>query len=185
MIRVVGIDPGTRIAGFGIVDLLGRDVRAVTAGAWNLKGDLPLAARLAELSRSFKKLLDEYKPTHVCIELAFVGENVRSALFLGHARGVILAESYERGLPISELSATTVKKRLTNYGRADKESVARMIGLALNISTETFSSDATDALAIAHALAMELKTDSHSSQCVEINKERADVLLAWKQGFRK
>lgn len=150
--RVVGIDPGTRLAGYGIVDSQNRNIKGVCAGAWKLGVEgAPLAARLALLLVEFRRLLDVYEPTHLSLELAFVGANVRSALFLGHARGVILAEAHLRGLMIHEISATAVKKAIVSNGRADKSTLAEVLSRLLGVSFQGLPLDASDALGIAYA----------------------------------
>lgn len=153
--RILGVDPGTRVAGYGLVDVVGPQIRGVAAGAWQLDGKLTLAARLAALAVQFRRVADAYEPTHLCVELAFVAENVRSALFLGHARGVILSEAYQRGMVIHEISATAAKKAIVNYGRADKAMVAAALSRLLHVSFENLPHDASDALGIAYAQALQ------------------------------
>ncbi|MEN9826596.1 MAG: hypothetical protein RI953_2341, partial [Pseudomonadota bacterium] len=103
-LRILGIDPGTRIAGYGVVDLHpdGR-VTGVSAGVWRFDAELPLYARLASLATEFVRVVEIYSPQSVCVEQAFVAQNIRSALFLGHARGVVLAHAHQNGLAVHEL----------------------------------------------------------------------------------
>ena len=155
--RILGIDPGTRVAGYGIVDLSAdgkSTIVGVAAGAWRLDAKLPLSARLGQLAIEFRRVLDAYSPQILCLELAFMGENARSALFLGHARGVVMAEAHLRGLVIHEISATSAKKMITNYGRADKHLVAQTLSGLLGLSFEKLPYDASDALGIAYAQAL-------------------------------
>jgi crossover junction endodeoxyribonuclease RuvC len=156
--RILGIDPGTRIAGYGLVDLHddGRIV-AVSAGVWRFDSTLSLPARLASLASEFVRVIELYSPTGVCVEQAFVAQNVRSALFLGHARGVVLAHAHQRGLKISELSPTAVKKAVLAHGRSSKESIAGALSQILKISFEQLPFDASDALAVAYAFALKEK----------------------------
>ncbi len=156
--RIIGIDPGTRIAGYGIIDFnLNTRPVPVAAGAWNLemacqdKKERPLASRLATLATEFRKILDLYSPTHLCLELSFVANNPRTALLLGHARGVILSEAHQYKLTITEISATSAKKMISGNGRADKLSIAKMMSSLLGFPMEKLPFDATDALAIAYA----------------------------------
>lgn len=157
--RIIGIDPGTRQAGYGVIDFENQSYKfqAVAAGAWKLKAEQDLPARLARLAIELRKVLALYKPTHLCIELSFLADNPRTALFLGHARGVVLSEAHQFGLNISEISATSAKKIITGNGRADKVTVAKMMSSLLGFSLEKLPFDATDALAIAYADAMRNK----------------------------
>ena len=158
MLRILGIDPGTRVAGYGIVDLFpdGRIV-GVCAGVWRFDGELPLAARLASLATELVRIVELYSPHTVCVEQAFVAQNIRSALFLGHARGVVLALAHQRGVVVHELSPTAVKKAVLAHGRSSKESVARALSQILKVSFENLPFDASDALAVAYAHALREK----------------------------
>ncbi len=163
--RIIGIDPGTRIAGYGIIDVnsKGRPV-AVAAGAWCLEiqqdeqKKYPLPARLGTLVLELRRVLEVYKPTHLCLEQSFVADNPKTAMYLGHARGVILAEAYLNAMIISEISATSAKKAIAGHGRAAKQSVARVMSQLLGFSLEKLPLDATDALAIAYADALRLRS---------------------------
>ncbi|MBX9703179.1 MAG: crossover junction endodeoxyribonuclease RuvC, partial [Silvanigrellaceae bacterium] len=155
---MIGIDPGTRIAGYGIVEIQRQKTasrpRAVAAGAWSLGSKSHLSVRLGTLALEFRRVIEAYQPTHLCIELSFMAENPRTALFLGHARGVILSEGYLSGLQISEISATSAKKLISGNGRADKLEVAKAMSSLLGFPLEKLPYDATDALAIAYARLM-------------------------------
>lgn len=165
--RIIGIDPGTRIAGYGIVDTHARaGPTPVAAGAWKLDTSLPqqkqhLAERLANLAIELRRVLEAYKPTHLCLELSFVASNPRTALFLGHARGVVLSEAHQYRLTITEMSATSAKKMIAGNGRAGKEDVARSMGRLLGFDVAKLPFDATDALALAYADALRQRFESH------------------------
>lgn len=151
----VGIDPGTRVAGYGIiVHDPGRPLAALAAGAWKLSTKQPLWERLADLAASFRQLLETYQPTHMCLEASFVAMNPRSAMHLGHARGVFLSEASLGGLVVSELSATSVKKTIAGHGRACKEDLAKTLSQCLGLGVHSLPLDATDALAVAYAAAL-------------------------------
>ena len=149
--KIIGIDPGTRYAGYGIIEIKNKKAILKAAGAWNLKPNLPLAARLGNLSLEFKRVLSVFEPTCLCLEEAFVAQNIKSALYLGHARGVILSEAHLHGLEITEISATIVKKIIANNGRATKSAVAKIISSLLKVNMDDLPHDATDATAIAYA----------------------------------
>jgi len=156
--RILGIDPGTRIAGYGVPDLSddGR-VFGVAAGVWRFDPELPLAARLGSLAVELARVVSLYQPQKVCVEQAFVAQNIRSALFLGHARGVVLANCHQAGLGVFELSPTAVKKAVLAHGRSSKEEIARALSSILGISFENLPHDASDALGIAYAHALREK----------------------------
>jgi crossover junction endodeoxyribonuclease RuvC len=176
----MGIDPGSRIAGYGIIDIdesasLHRQAfKAVAAGFWKLYTSPQLPSRLAALALEFRRVVDVYKPTHAAVELSFVAENPKTALILGHARGVILSEAYQAGLVISEISATEVKKMIAGDGRAHKKSVAQIISTLLDVDVEKLPYDATDAMAIAYAQALKNKGWGASTS-------QLSTLNSWKQ----
>lgn len=182
--RILGIDPGTRVAGYGIVEVQGTKIIGVAAGVWRLGNDLELPERLAKLSIEFRRVLAAHSPSHLCIELAFLAKNPRSALFLGHARGVVLSEAFQAGLLIDEVSATSAKKMLTNYGRADKESVARTIAQVLRINVDSLPLDATDALCIAYSQAVRLQQEKLAA-ATTMSSEARELLETWKKSSRK
>ena len=150
----MGIDPGTRVAGYGIIDFWGHRQKAVAVGAWKLAAQEKLPHRLHELQEGVRDVITRFQPELICLELAFVAANVRSALFLGHARGVVMAESCAHGIPVHEVSATQAKKILTDYGRADKSAVARTLSRLLHVDLSSCLPDASDALCLAYAAAV-------------------------------
>lgn len=156
--RILGIDPGTRIAGYGVVDLQsdGR-IQGVAAGVWRLDSELALPARLAALAVELLRVIELYQPRAVCVEQAFVAQNIRSALFLGHARGVVLAHSHQCGLDVFELAPTAVKKAVLAHGRSSKDAIASALSKLLGVSFESLPHDASDALGIAYAHALREK----------------------------
>jgi crossover junction endodeoxyribonuclease RuvC len=163
--RILGIDPGTRVAGYGVVDLFAaRHLKAVAAGAWKLDVHPQLSARLATLAIELKRILTVYEPTHMCVELSFLAQNPKTALFLGHARGVILSEAHQTGLKISEISATSAKKMISGNGRTQKASIAKIMSSLLGFQLNHLPYDATDALAIACADAMRMR-NGNSQDC--------------------
>jgi|GEM_PF-412523 len=152
--RILGIDPGTRIAGYGLVDIQDGRISAVAAGVWRLGEKRELPHRLGQLSTEFGRVVDAFSPGIVCIELAFLGNNPRSAISLGHARGVILSQAALKGLVVHEISATAAKKSVVNFGQAGKEQVAAALEALLKVRFTDIPLDASDALAIAYAHAL-------------------------------
>jgi len=144
---ILGIDPGSRITGYGLVEALSGKVRCVDYGCIKL-GTGRVELRLATL---FQELLDlgaKYQPVEVAIEKVFVGKNVSSALKLGQARGVALMFAGREGLPIFEYSPTEIKKATVGRGHADKAQVQHMMKVLLGLQSIP-PPDAADALAVA------------------------------------
>ena len=147
--RVFGIDPGSERTGYGCVDTDGRRHRLVTCGAISTAGAPTLAARLATIHGRLTALLAECRPDVVAIEDLFYATNVRSALTLGHARGVAMLSAVEAGLALAEYTPTEIKRAVVGYGRAEKAQVQRMIALLLGLEAPPAPHDAADALAVA------------------------------------
>lgn len=148
-LRVLGIDPGSTATGFGIVEV-GRDgrMRALAYGA--IRPPVKeFSSRLAGIYAGLERVIAEGGPAEVAIESIFHAENVRSALKLGHARGVALLCAAHAELPVAEYSPMEVKRAIVGYGRAEKDQVARMVGMLLGLGSEKTPHDATDALAVA------------------------------------
>jgi crossover junction endodeoxyribonuclease RuvC len=144
----LGIDPGSRVAGYGVVEVgSGGRFRSITAGALVLRGDT-LSDRLLDLHRALGKLLLEHRPQAAAVEGVFSHRGVRSALVLGHARGVALLAVAQADVPVYEYPPATVKRSLTHGGASSKAAVARAVRQLLGL-TEPLRADATDALAIA------------------------------------
>jgi crossover junction endodeoxyribonuclease RuvC len=151
--RFLGIDPGSRHCGWGIVD---RDGARLTAVAWGRLSPLPeqpLAARLAEIAAGLGRLIDQHGPDRAAVECVFHGPSARALIVLAEARGAILAELARHGLEVSELAPAEVKSAVTGSGRAGKDQVARMVSLELSLPPGRIAADATDALAVALARA--------------------------------
>jgi crossover junction endodeoxyribonuclease RuvC len=158
--RILGIDPGTRVAGYGIVDCSKRSIEPIAVGCWELGKAQPLYERLGKLAREFDRLVTHYKPTHICVEDVFVAKFSRSALVIGHARGVIMARAHACGLVYQNMMPTEAKRRITGMGHASKEQVAKMILSLLGLTQlKDLPHDATDGLALAYAFALDLQKD--------------------------
>ena len=146
--RIFGIDPGTRLTGYGIIDVEGNRLRHVDNGVVSTRSKDPLPLRLQAIYSGLREILDRYTPGCVAIEQVFLAKNPRTALTLGHARGVALLAGIHSHLPVSEYSALQVKSAVVGYGRADKQQVQRMVKTLLNLP-EVAQEDAADALAVA------------------------------------
>ena len=146
--RILGIDPGSRFTGWGLVEQARNKPTYLASGTIRLKADAPLAERLVALARELEALLIAHAPDTCAVEQIFAARNVRSALVLGHARGVILQIVSSRGIPVLEYTPTQVKQAVTGAGRADKTQVQKMVSLLLS-RRESLQEDEADALAVA------------------------------------
>jgi crossover junction endodeoxyribonuclease RuvC len=146
---ILGIDPGSRHTGFGLIDCAGAAPRLVASGRISLPSAAPLADRLLELADTLGALIARERPAIAAVEKPFHGVNARSAIVLAEARGAILVTLARAGVAIEEYAPAEVKSAVAGNGRADKEQVARMVGLQLALTARGLSSDASDALALA------------------------------------
>ena len=155
---VLGIDPGSRITGWGLLRREANQYHYLASGALRLNGSAPLSERLLRLSQGLEAVLADHTPDQCAIERIFTARNAHSALVLGHARGVILCEIAKRGLPLHEYTPTQVKQAVVGGGRADKYQVQQMVGVLLGRRNAAYQEDEADALAVAltHAAASRL-----------------------------
>lgn len=149
---ILGIDPGSLRAGFGLIDCSKKPFSHIAHGTIILDAKLNISERLRDLAEDLVTVIDKYQPTRAVVEDVFLFNNPRSALILGQARGAALAILGIRGIPVKSLSATSIKSLVAGSGQAKKFQVAHMVSLALNIEIPK-SKDSSDALAIALALA--------------------------------
>ncbi len=147
--RVFGIDPGSERTGYGCVESDGRRHQLVACGAISTVGAASFAARLAVIHGQLVQLLRQCQPDLVAVENVFHAVNVRSALKLGHARGVAMLAAVEAGLDVAEYTPTEIKRAVVGYGRAEKTQVQQMVKLLLGLAAVPSPHDAADALAVA------------------------------------
>lgn len=166
--RILGIDPGSRVAGLGLVEKDGDRLKLLQVGVLDMNAKLPLALRLAELALRLKNFFEEHRPHYVVIEKMFLGKNVESAFILGHARGICLATAATFEAEIHELSPKTVKKQVTGHGGATKEEVCLFMRQIFKIPDVGLPLDATDALSMAVAFA----NNSNSREMLEKMNQR-------------
>jgi crossover junction endodeoxyribonuclease RuvC len=145
----VGIDPGSERTGYGCVETDGRRHRLITCGAITAAAGDAFPNRLARIHRELAALLARTRPECVAVESVFHAVNARSALKLGHARGVALLAAVEAGCTVFEYTPSEVKRAVVGYGRADKRQVQQMIKLLLGLHKAPSPYDASDALAVA------------------------------------
>jgi crossover junction endodeoxyribonuclease RuvC len=146
--RLLGLDPGLRHTGWGIIDVTGNRLSHVGDGVVHSHDKLPLAERLVELFRGLGAVIERFAPDEAAVEESFVNKNAASTLKLGVARGVVLLAPAERGIPVHEYSANLIKKSVVGVGHADKQQIQLMVRHLLPGSA-LLSPDAADALAVA------------------------------------
>ena len=146
--RILGIDPGTRITGYGIIDVEGNRLRHVDNGIIKTRSSDPLPLRLKTIYDGLSTILKEFSPQAVAVEQVFLSKNPRAALTLGHARGTAVLSAVNLGLEVHEYSALQVKSAVVGYGHAAKQQVQQMVKALINLP-EVAQEDAADALAVA------------------------------------
>lgn len=160
VLRILGIDPGTNVMGYAILDVEGNHAQVVVLGSVQMGRVADHYARLKRISERVSVIIDEFNPHELAIEAPFCGKNVQTMLKLGRAQGVCMAEALRRGMDITEYPPTSVKQSITGSGSATKEQVAEMLQRMLHFADIPKYLDATDALAIAysHFLARQLRS---------------------------
>jgi len=152
--RIIGIDPGTGILGFGVVDFTKGKFKLVTGGVITTPAHTPLDERLEEIFDGLTEIIAETKPEIMSIEKLFFSQNVTTAISVAQARGVAMLTGRRAKLPIAEYTPQQIKQTLTGYGKADKKQVQEMVRIQLGLSEVPKPDDCADALgaAITHAL---------------------------------
>lgn len=146
---ILGVDPGSIIAGFGFIETDGTRFQVLEAGPIRLKNKGELPQRLLCLAEELETRIRKYKPEAISLEKAFYGKNVQSALVLGHVRGVVMLLAARYKIKLAEYAATEVKRTVTGYGRAEKAQVQEMVRVLLNLKEVPKPEDVADALALA------------------------------------
>lgn len=146
---ILGIDPGTRIMGYGIIAIQSRKISVLKMGVIQLDPNDDHTLRLKQIFEQTIQLIEDFKPDELAIEAPFFGKNVQSMLKLGRAQGVAMAAGLTREVPIFEYSPRRIKQSITGKGSASKEQVAAMLQSMFNIKSTTKFLDATDGLAVA------------------------------------
>lgn len=147
--RIIGIDPGTGILGFGVVDVIKGKARMVTAGVITTPAHTPIDERLEEIFDGLTDIIAETKPDVMSIEQLFFARNVTTAISVAQARGVAMLTGRRARLPIAEYTPMQIKQTLTGYGKADKNQVQEMVRLHLGLKDVPKPDDCADALAAA------------------------------------
>jgi crossover junction endodeoxyribonuclease RuvC len=147
--RIIGIDPGTGILGFGVIDVRSGKTKLVTAGVIITPAHTPLADRLEEIYVELTNIIAETKPDMMAIEQLFFAKNVTTAMSVAHARGVAMLTGKQAKLRIEEYTPMQIKLSLTGYGKADKKQVQEMVRVQLGLKEVPQPDDCADALAAA------------------------------------
>ena len=148
-VRILGIDPGFAIVGFGLLEAERGRQRLVSCGAITTPAGLPLPTRLLQISCDMEQLLTTLRPDAMAVEELFFTNNITTGIGVAQARGVILTEAERQGVPIYEYSPSAVKMAVAGYGKAEKRQVMDMTKRLLNLKTVPKPDDAADAVAIA------------------------------------
>ena len=153
--RILGIDPGTGICGFGVVSFTThKQPRMVTAGVISTPAHTPLGDRLLDIYESLNQIIDETKPDEVSIEKLYFNQNITTGISVAEARGVVLLVMKQHNLPTYEYTPLQIKQTMTGYGRANKKQMQEMVRQFLNMQDIVKPDDAADALAAAITHAM-------------------------------
>ena len=147
--RILGIDPGVAIVGFGLIESDRGTLRMLQYGAITTPAGLPLAARLAQINRDMEELIDTFRPDEISVEELFFSKNITTGIAVAHARGVILCAAEKKKIPIYEYTPMQVKQAVAGYGLADKKQVMDMTRRLVKLKAVPRPDDAADALAIA------------------------------------
>jgi crossover junction endodeoxyribonuclease RuvC len=148
VVRVLGIDPGSRILGYGVIEVSGSRLAYVTCGTIRTTVKYPLAWRLNEIFDGLNEVIQTHRPEVAAVEDVFMSSNARSALKLGQARGAAIVAAMQNGLKVYDYPPRQVKQAVAGYGQAEKAQVQRMVKVLLKLQGSP-SEDAADALAVA------------------------------------
>lgn len=147
--RILGIDPGIAIVGFGFIEKQGSRLTPIQYGSIQTEAHTDPALRLKAVYDSIRELIDKYKPDEVAIEKLFFNRNVTTAFAVGQARGVLILAAVQNGLPVAEYTPLQVKQAIVGYGKAEKKQVQEMVRMFLKLQAAPKPDDVADALAVA------------------------------------
>lgn len=147
--RILGIDPGLAIVGWGVVDYEGSKFRTIDYGSITTPAGMPTEERLMHIDEGIRELTERFSPEHLAVEELFFNTNITTGIRVAEARGVILCRCRREGLEIHEYTPLQVKQAVVGYGRADKKQVITMVTMLLGLSKPPKPDDTADALAIA------------------------------------
>jgi crossover junction endodeoxyribonuclease RuvC len=157
---ILGIDPGTRVTGWGVVSIDGSEPRAVACDVIAPPAKWPIETRLAHIFDALREIIARYHPAAVAIEEPFVGTNVRSAMAVGEARTVAMLAATLAGVPVRHYAPAHIKRMVAGYGQGEKTQVREMLRLQLGMAEAPDDLNASDALAVALCHAMQHRADA-------------------------
>jgi crossover junction endodeoxyribonuclease RuvC len=157
--RILGIDCGTERTGYGLIESDGRAHRMIVAGSIQTSPRQPLELRLLAIAQGLRDVVHAHAPESAAVEAVFYAQNVKTALKLSHARGVVLLTLAEAGIAVGEYSPLEIKTSVVGYGRAEKQQVKMMVHSLLALETHIESEDACDAIAVAICHATRTSTE--------------------------
>jgi crossover junction endodeoxyribonuclease RuvC len=147
--RILGIDPGTVVTGYGVIEGEGDDMALVDYGTLTGPEKLPISERLCQIYNQLLDVIGRHRPDVVAVEQPFVAKNARTALAIGRAQAIALLAAANRKIPAYEYTPAQVKQRVANYGASSKEQIQEMVRLQLGLTEIPQPNDAADALAVA------------------------------------
>jgi crossover junction endodeoxyribonuclease RuvC len=180
VLRIMGIDPGIARVGYGVVEVLGSQVRHVTHGCIETHANTPVSERLQSIYRSLTDIIQAYQPQTMAVEELFFNRNTTTAFTVAQARGVILLCAAQHAVGLAEYTPMQVKQAVTGYGRADKGQIQQMVKLLLGLYEIPKPDDAADALAIAIA-------HGHTAPIARLEARETAVRSGWnwERGVRR
>jgi len=160
---ILGIDPGTAIMGYGLIEKSGNRLRPIEYACWRTPAHTPLQERLLSLYTNLEELLIKVQPDQMAVEELFFNSNTTTAMAVGQARGIVLLAAAQKGIPVYEYTPLQVKQAVVGYGKADKQQVQHMVRALLALQEIPKPDDAADALAVAichvHSFSLLRKTE--------------------------
>ena len=147
--RILGIDPGIAIVGFGLIEAERGQTKLLNYGAITTPAGLPLARRLVQIEQDMEALIAQLKPDAIAVEELFFSNNITTGIAVAHGRGIILCTAEKSGVPLYEYTPMQVKQAIVGYGKAEKQQVQQMVKLLLHMQDIARPDDAADAIAIA------------------------------------
>ncbi len=166
--KVLGIDPGTIIMGYGVIESQDDEIALIDYGALASPERSPIGERLSYLYQALLKIIERQQPDAVAVEQPFVAKNVRTALAIGRAQAIALLAAANKGIPTHEYTPAQIKQMVANYGASSKEQIQQMVKLQLGLAEVPQPDDAADALAVAICHLREI----HLSNLIASQKER-------------
>lgn len=157
--KILGIDPGIAIMGYGVVEFKANKVKVIENGVVTTSSKTTTPERLSILYKNLNEIIKEFKPDEFAIEELFFNQNVKTAITVGHARGIQILSAQENSLPIYEYTPLQIKQAITGYGRANKSQMQKTVTTLLSLKEIPKPDDAADALSVAlcHALSQRFK----------------------------